>query len=82
MEGIITEFSEKVIKEIVEYALFKEYLANNEFEKSSEHMKKEDCSGFSIQEWNAYFEAREIIYRMYEKKGELKWTEKDVLCVF
>ena len=61
------EFSEKVIKEIVEYALFKEYLTNNEFEKSSEHMKKEACSGFSTEEWNAYLEARNIIYRMYEK---------------
>ena len=67
MEGIIVEFSEKVIKEIVEYALFKEYLTNNEFEKSSEHMKKEACSGFSTEEWNAYLEARNIIYRMYEK---------------
>lgn len=33
-------FTEKVIKEIVEYTLFKEYLSNNEFEKSSEHMKR------------------------------------------
>lgn len=62
------EFSEKVIKEIVEYALFKEYLSNNEFEKSSEHMKKDACSGFSSEEWDAYFEAREIIYRMYDKQ--------------
>lgn len=61
------EFSEKIIKEIVEYALFKEYLVNNEFEKSSEHMKKDACSGFSTEEWNAYFYAREIIYRMYDK---------------
>ena len=62
------EFSEKVIKEIVECALFKEYLANNEFEKSSEHMKKDACSGFSTEEWNAYLEARDIIYRMYDKQ--------------
>ena len=55
------EFSEKVIKEIVEYALFKEYLSNNEFEKSSEHMKKEACSGFSSEEWYAYLEGRDII---------------------
>ena len=61
------EFSEKVIKEIVEYVLFKEYLSNNEFEKSSEHMKTEACSGFSIEEWFAYLEAMDIIYRMYEK---------------
>lgn len=61
-------FSEKVIKEIVEYVLFKEYLSNNEFDKSSEHMKKDACSGFSPEEWNAYFEAREIIYRMYDKQ--------------
>ena len=62
------EFSEKVIKEIVEYALFKEYLSNNEFEKSSEHMKKDACSGFSTEEWDAFLEGRDIIYRMYEKK--------------
>lgn len=62
------EFSEKVIKEIVEYALFKEYLSNNEFEKSSEHMKKDACSGFSTEEWDAYLEARDIIYRMYDKQ--------------
>lgn len=61
------EFSEKVIKEIIEYALFKEYLSNSEFEKSSEHMKKDACSGFSYEEWNAYLEARDIIHRMYEK---------------
>lgn len=68
MEGNITEFTEKVIKEIVEYALFKEYLSNNEFEKSSEHMKKDACSGFSSEEWCAYLEARDIIYRMYDKR--------------
>lgn len=62
------EFSEKVIKEIVEYALFKEYLSNNEFEKSSEHMKKDACSGFSAEDLGAYLEAREIIYRMYDRK--------------
>lgn len=62
------EFTEKVIKEIVEYALFKEYLSNNEFEKSSEHMKKDACLGLSSEEWSAYLEARDIIYRMYEKK--------------
>lgn len=65
------EFSEKVIKEIAEYVLFKEYLSNNDFEKSSEHMKKDACSGFSTEEWYAYLEARDIIYRMYEKKR--KW---------
>lgn len=61
------EFSEKVIKEIVEYTLFKEYLSNNEFEKSSEHMKKDACSGFSTEEWHAYLEVMDIIYIMYEK---------------
>ena len=59
---------EKVIKEIVEYALFKEYLSNNEFEKSSEHMKKDACSGFSSEEWGAYLEAKAIISKMYDKR--------------
>ena len=61
------EFTEKVIKEIVEYTLFKEYLSNNEFEKSSEHMKKDACSGFSGEEWLAYLEARRIISGMYDE---------------